>query len=117
MTEDTQSRVRVCALGDLEPDTAKRVLVGGVPVAVVLDSSGAVYAIGDTCTHGDISLAEGFVEDCALECWAHGSKFSLVTGRPLNLPAYEPVPVFRVAVVGDDVFVDPAPVPASELPA
>ena len=53
------------------------------------------FAIGDTCTHGDISLAEGFVEDDTLECWAHGSKFSLTTGKPLTLPAYEPVPVFR----------------------
>ena len=36
-----------------------------------------VHAIGDTCTHGDISLAEGFVEGDTLECWAHGSAFSL----------------------------------------
>ena len=61
------------------------------------DSAGAVHAIGDTCTHGDISLAEGFVEDDTLECWAHGSKFSLLTGKPLNLPAYEPVPVSVVS--------------------
>jgi 3-phenylpropionate/trans-cinnamate dioxygenase ferredoxin subunit len=106
---------------DLEPDTALRVVVGGTPVAVVKDSAGAIFAIGDTCTHGDISLAEGFVEDAgsdepSLECWAHGSKFSLTTGRPRTLPAYEPVPVFRVTVEGADVLVDPVPVPATELP-
>ncbi len=49
--------------------------------------AGDVHAIGDTCTHGDISLAEGFVEDGAVECWAHGSMFSLQTGKPLSLPA------------------------------
>ncbi|MBW4041645.1 MAG: non-heme iron oxygenase ferredoxin subunit [Acidobacteria bacterium] len=113
---------RVCALDDLEQDTAVRVLVGGVPVAVVKDANGDVFALGDTCTHGDISLAEGFVEDGGtdgptLECWAHGSRFSLRTGRPLTLPAYQPVPVFRVTVEGDDVLVDPTPVPADQLPA
>jgi 3-phenylpropionate/trans-cinnamate dioxygenase ferredoxin subunit len=64
---------RVCAVDDLETDSALRVTVGGVPVAVVKDASGDVFAIGDTCTHGDISLAEGFVEGDTLECWAHGS--------------------------------------------
>ena len=98
---------RVCALSELEQDTARRVEVDGVPIALVLDSHGEVHAIGDTCTHGDISLSEGFVEGETLECWAHGSAFSLLTGRPLNLPAYEPVPVFVVQIDGDDVLIDP----------
>ena len=75
---------------------------------VVKDAAGVVYAIGDTCTHGDISLAEGFVEDDAIECWAHGSMFSLTTGKPLTLPAYEPVPVYAVTVDADGVItIDP----------
>ena len=108
---------RVCGVDDLEQDSALRVVVGGVPVAVVKDAAGRIFAIGDTCTHGDISLAEGFVEDDTLECWAHGSKFSLTSGRPLTLPAYQPVPVFTVTVEGSDVLVDPTPVPADQLPA
>ena len=55
-------------------------------------------------------FAEGFVEDDTLECWAHGSKFELTTGKPLTLPAYEPVPVYPVTIVDGDVFVDPTPV-------
>ncbi|MCR2812011.1 non-heme iron oxygenase ferredoxin subunit [Microbacterium sp. zg.Y1090] len=98
---------RVCALSELEQDTARRVEVDGVPIALVLDSNGEVHAIGDTCTHGDISLSDGFVEGETLECWAHGSAFSLLTGRPLNLPAYEPVPVYVVEIDGDDVLIDP----------
>ncbi len=98
---------RICALSELVQDEARRFDVEGVPMAVVLDSQGEVHAIGDTCTHGDISLSEGFVDDDALECWAHGSRFSLRTGHPLNLPAYEPVPVYVVQIDGDDVLVDP----------
>jgi 3-phenylpropionate/trans-cinnamate dioxygenase ferredoxin component len=99
---------RACALSELEQDSAKRVEIDGVAIAVVLDGNGEVHAIGDVCTHGDISLSDGFVEGETLECWAHGSAFSLRTGRPLNLPAYEPVPVFVVQIDGDDVLIDPA---------
>ncbi len=103
------SAVRVCSVADVRVDQALRVTLDGTPVAVVRDSAGVIHALGDTCTHGDISLAEGFVEDDTLECWAHGSRFDLKTGRPLSLPAYEPVPVFDVTVVEDDVYVDPVP--------
>lgn len=98
---------RVCALSELEQDSARRVVVDGVPIAVVLDSNGDVHAIGDTCTHGEVSLSEGFVDGDTLECWAHGSAFSLRTGQALNLPAYEPVPVYEVVITGDDVIIDP----------
>ncbi len=99
---------KVCTVSDLAVGQATRVVIDGVPIAVVVDSAGVVHAIGDTCTHGDISLAEGFVEDDTLECWAHGSKFSLTSGKPLSLPAYEPVPVYVVNVTDGDVYIDPA---------
>ncbi|KQV08112.1 non-heme iron oxygenase ferredoxin subunit [Leifsonia sp. Root112D2] len=97
---------RICAVDELVTDQAVRVLIDEVPIALVKDSAGEVHAIGDTCTHGDISLSEGFVEGETLECWAHGSKFSLVTGQALNLPAFEPVPVYPVEVVDGDVYID-----------
>jgi len=96
---------KVCTVGDLSTSTAKKVVVDGIPIAVVMDSAGAVHALGDTCTHGDISLSEGFVEDDTLECWAHGSKFELTSGKPLTLPAYEPVPVFAVEIIDGDVYI------------
>ena len=100
--------VRVCGVDELSVNEASRFVLDGVAIAVVKDAAGEVFAIGDTCTHGDISLAEGFVEDDTLECWAHGSKFSLRSGRPLTLPAYEPVPVFQVEVKDGGVHIDPS---------
>lgn len=101
------TRQRVLALSELLQDQAVRVVVDGVPIAVVMDGEGVVHAIGDTCTHGQISLAEGFVENGEIECWAHGSAFSLTTGKPRNLPAFEPVPVYVVEIEEDDVYIDP----------
>ncbi|CAN5176512.1 non-heme iron oxygenase ferredoxin subunit [soil metagenome] len=104
--------VRICAESEIEVGSAVRVEIDGLAIAVVRDSAGTVHAIGDTCTHGDISLSEGFVEGETLECWAHGSKFSLLTGKPLSLPAYEPVPVFAVSQIDGDIYLDPTPVVA-----
>jgi len=100
------SAQRACGVDDVAVSSAVKVELDGIAVAIVKDSSGEIHAIGDTCTHGEISLSEGFVEDEAIECWAHGSQFALRTGKPLNLPAYEPVPVFPVTIDGDDVLVD-----------
>jgi 3-phenylpropionate/trans-cinnamate dioxygenase ferredoxin subunit len=93
-------------LSELEPGDAVKVVLHGVPVAVVHCEDGSVHAVGDTCTHADVSLAEGEVEDCSIECWLHASRFDLKTGMPTSLPAIRPVPVFPVTLDGDEVLVD-----------
>ncbi len=98
--------VRVCSTADIAPGTAQRFDVDGHRVAIVRCDDD-FYAIGDRCTHADISLSEGEVlcEEREVECWKHGSTFSLTTGEPQSLPATRPVPVYDVIVEGDDVMV------------
>ena len=93
-----------CSLDDIEDGTAKRVVLDGIPVAIVR-SDGEVYAIHDVCSHANVALSEGEVEDQTIECWLHGSRFDLVTGRPTGLPATQPVPVYPVKIDGDDILV------------
>lgn len=97
----------VCAFTDLAPGSATRFVVDGRPVAVVRIGDD-VYAIGDTCSHADVSLSEGEVwcDEKELECWKHGSTFSLVTGQPSTLPATQPVPVYVARVVDGMVEID-----------
>ena len=96
---------RACALTDVPDEGVIPVEVGGVEVAVV-KSCGQVFAVRDECSHAQIQLSEGEVEECEIECWLHGSRFDLRTGEPTGLPAYEPVPVYPVRIDGDDVLVD-----------
>jgi 3-phenylpropionate/trans-cinnamate dioxygenase ferredoxin subunit len=98
------SFLRACALGDLAEDVPKRVELNGVPVSVVRTDEG-VFAINDICSHANVSLSEGEVEDCMIECWLHGSSFDLRTGKPSGLPATRPVAVYPVKIEGDDVLV------------
>ena len=107
---DRTTALTVCALDELAPGTARKVDLDGTPVAVVRIGD-QVYAIGDTCSHGAVSLSEGevLVEEREIECWKHGSTFSLVTGEPQTLPATVPVPVYVVKVVDGMVEVDVEP--------
>lgn len=100
---------RVCALSDLEPETVAQAIVGGRKVAMVRAEDGSVHAVQDECSHQDVSLSEGEVEDCSIECWLHGSTFDLRTGEPQSLPATEPIEVYSVRVDGEDVYVSLAP--------
>ena len=97
----------VCAFDELAPNSATRFDVDGIAVAVVRIGDD-VYALGDVCSHGDVSLSEGEVlcDEKELECWKHGSSFSLITGEPQTLPAIRPVPVFVARVVDGNVEID-----------
>lgn len=98
--------VRLCAADDLKPGEARRFDVGSHRIALVRVGDD-FYALGDRCSHADVSLSEGEVDEdeLQLECWKHGSAFSLRTGEPSCLPATKPVPVYAVVRDGADVSV------------
>jgi 3-phenylpropionate/trans-cinnamate dioxygenase ferredoxin subunit len=88
-------------------------LVPGKPIKVNLDGQDIcvarvgdeVFAVGDLCSHADVSLSEGEVEGHFIECWLHGSRFDLRTGEPESLPATTAVPLFTTSRDGDTVTI------------
>jgi 3-phenylpropionate/trans-cinnamate dioxygenase ferredoxin component len=96
--------VRACALSDLPAEGAIGVDIGDVPVAVVR-AGGEVFALHDVCSHEEVPLSEGDIYDHTVECYLHGSCFDLRTGKPTGPPATKPVPIYRVKIEGDDVYV------------
>jgi 3-phenylpropionate/trans-cinnamate dioxygenase ferredoxin subunit len=101
------SAVRVCKQEELQPGLAVRVELEGQPVAV-FNVDGEVFAIGDTCSHEESSLSEGFIdpEEVAVECPKHGAMFDLRTGKNLTLPATRPVPAYKVRVENGEIYVE-----------
>jgi 3-phenylpropionate/trans-cinnamate dioxygenase ferredoxin subunit len=96
---------------DLEPGTPYRVdLVrddgSPVPVAVIRAADGSLFAVDDTCSHGESSLSEGEVDGHEIECLAHAARFDLVTGRATALPAVAPIRTYPIRIEGEDVLVD-----------
>jgi 3-phenylpropionate/trans-cinnamate dioxygenase ferredoxin component len=105
--------IKVCAVADLPEGEAVRVELE-VPIAV-FNVAGEYFAIDDTCTHQDASLADGFLEDdCTVECPLHASCFDLRTGRPSGPPAKDAVRTHTVVIEDEFVFVvlRPAIVPS-----
>jgi 3-phenylpropionate/trans-cinnamate dioxygenase ferredoxin subunit len=98
--------IRVCPLTDLPTGGAIRV-DGPVPIAV-FNVEGELYAIDDTCTHQDASLADGYVEGCEVECPLHASSFDLRTGKVSGPPAKTPVRTHRVSVEDGTIVVTPS---------
>ncbi|MEU8935114.1 bifunctional 3-phenylpropionate/cinnamic acid dioxygenase ferredoxin subunit [Streptomyces sp. NPDC048409] len=102
---DVQTRwVRLCALSELEDDEGLRIAT--VPPVSVYRSEDELFCIDDTCTHEDFSLAEGWVENCVVECTLHMAKFDLRSGRSLCPPAVNAVKVHEIRAEGDDVLVN-----------
>lgn len=97
----------LCALDELVDGAARQFDVDGTKIAVVRIGD-SVHAVDDVCTHEDYSLSEGEVwpEDCLIECWKHGSRFSLVDGHPDSLPATRPVEVYPIELVDGGVHVE-----------
>ncbi len=83
-----------------------RVEVEGIPVCLVHAADGHFYAIGDTCTHEDYSLSEGFVEEWSVECPKHGSRFDVRTGAVTGLPAVIPARTYPVTIENSEIYVE-----------
>ncbi len=105
---------RACALDEIQADQALAVTLGRYDIAIARDGD-EVFAIENVCSHAEVALSEGEVEQtdggCQIECWLHGSMFDLRTGKPTNLPATEPVATFAIDVRANpngtsDVYVD-----------
>jgi len=100
--------IRVCSVEDVPKGTAISAEIDGTPVAIVhadCDGEGRFFAIYDECSHAQIALSEGEVAGCTLECWLHGSRFDLRTGRPTGPPATAPMPVYPVEVHDGSVYI------------
>lgn len=77
------------------------------PIAIFRTEDDEFYALNDICTHEFASLADGWVEGCAVECPIHTSKFDLRTGEVQNLPATEDARTHKVEVRDGEIWLTP----------
>lgn len=87
----------VGTLSQFTPNTPRKFVIEGEDVLVVrVDDE--VFAVSDVCSHSEVSLSDGEVYDCKVECWMHGATFDLRTGRALTPPATTPIETYQVAL-------------------
>jgi len=96
--------VKVASREELPPGHKKLIEVDGRAIAL-FNVDGTYYAIDDVCTHDGGPLAEGELSGCEIQCPRHGARFDVRTGKPLSMPAFEPVSTHQVLVRGEDLYV------------
>jgi nitrite reductase/ring-hydroxylating ferredoxin subunit len=84
---------------DLQPGQARRVMVGGEPVAVY-NVNGSYHATQDTCTHAGGPLSEGELKGNQIVCPWHASCFDVTNGQVECGPAKLPLRTYRVEADG-----------------
>jgi 3-phenylpropionate/trans-cinnamate dioxygenase ferredoxin subunit len=91
--------IDICTIEELPPGGMRLVTHEDLEIGV-FNCAGEVLAIEDRCSHDDGTLIEGELDQgaCTIECPRHGSRFDLRSGRPITLPAYQPVDTFPVSV-------------------
>jgi 3-phenylpropionate/trans-cinnamate dioxygenase ferredoxin subunit len=95
----------VATVDELEPETAKKVVVDGTEICLARGEDGDYYAVADICSHEYYSLSEGEVWGEQVECPAHGSRFDLRTGKVSGLPATESIKAYEVVVDSENIYV------------
>ena len=100
-------KVHVAPLDEFGPGSSKIVTLGWTSIGVY-NCNGKLLAIEDRCSHDDGPLCEGEwdEDECIAICPRHGARFDITSGRPLSLPAYEPVDTYPVRVEDGWVRVD-----------
>ena len=96
--------VRIATTGEIRPGKMKRFDIDGHAI-LVANVDGRYYAVDDTCTHEDASLASGSLKGELVKCPLHGSRFRLTSGEALDEPAEEALNTYPVEIEGDNILV------------
>ena len=96
--------VRIATTEEISLGTMKRFDIDGHAI-LVANIGGRYYAVDDTCTHEDASLASGSLKGELVKCPLHGSRFNVVSGKVLDDPADRDLRTYPVRVDGDDLLI------------
>jgi nitrite reductase/ring-hydroxylating ferredoxin subunit len=109
--------VVLCKKSDVKPGECKRVDIAGHAPLAVFNVAGRFYVTDDTCTHGQASLCDGFLDGKVVECPFHSGTFDVSTGEALTYPATEPLLTYVTRVDADEISVDLPAIPSSPATA
>jgi nitrite reductase/ring-hydroxylating ferredoxin subunit len=105
-SNDTSAWITVCEADDVFEGMGRRFEVPGLPALAVFNVAGSFHVTDDTCTHGDASLADGWLEGDEIECPFHQGRFCVRTGAAKTLPAHEPIRVYHCKLENGKVLIE-----------
>ena len=84
----------------------RRVVVDGLPPLAVFKLDDSYFVVADTCTHGQASLVEGFIEGDQIECPWHSGRFCIRDGKAMAAPAADDLQSWPTSVENGHVCID-----------
>jgi nitrite reductase/ring-hydroxylating ferredoxin subunit/uncharacterized membrane protein len=94
----------VLSESDLDEGKPVRAEHNGTPILLVRRGS-QIYALAETCSHLGGPLSEGKLDDHAIQCPWHGSRFSIRDGHVVDGPAVHPQPCLEVRIQNGQIEV------------
>ncbi len=95
----------LCDTGDVFEGMGVRREVPGYAPLAVFNVAGEFFVTDDTCSHGNASLADGWLDGDEVECPWHAGKFCVRTGEARAMPCDKPIRVYRAKVEDGKVWV------------
>lgn len=89
--------IKVANVSDVPDDGTLLVDFRGEPICLY-NLGGEIFATHDTCTHGQASLADGFIEGKEIECPLHQGRFHIATGKAVAAPCTEDIRTYSVKI-------------------
>ena len=108
MTEADETAERLILVGspdEVVEGEGRRICAPGVGPIAIFRVGDAFHAIADTCSHGQASLSEGWLEAFEIECPVHAGRFDIRTGAPLCFPVTQPVATFATRILEGRLYV------------
>jgi nitrite reductase/ring-hydroxylating ferredoxin subunit len=96
----------LCKVSDVDDEEPLKVEVADGRAFAVFKWDGQFYCVDDLCSHGEASLAEGYVEDGEIVCPYHLGSFCIHSGEARKAPCHEPIGTYSVTVVDGVLTID-----------
>ena len=96
--------IRIAALADLPPGSARE-CVAGDRIVALFNVGGQIYALDGICPHQGGPLGKGELKGCVITCPWHGFQFDVRSGQNVSNPGIVHGS-FAVKVDSGEVFVD-----------
>lgn len=95
----------LCLAAAVEIGVPLRIVVERMPPLAVFNLEDGFFVTDDTCTHGEASLCDGFVDGDEVECPWHSGKFCIRDGKATAFPAISPIRVYRTQIIEGQVCI------------
>ncbi|WP_425073553.1 MocE family 2Fe-2S type ferredoxin [Sagittula sp. S175] len=98
--------IDACATDDIEAEDLIRFDHAGRTFAIYHAPDGDFFCTDEKCTHEDVHLENGLVQDYEIECPKHNATFDYRTGEALRAPACVNLNTYAVKVEDGRVWIE-----------